>query len=212
MILELKKTYRKIFPDFLSEFTKLAEGYSSILDVGCGNNSAVQYLSDDSYKVGVDAFEPSIEKSREKGIHNKYYKLDVLEIEKEFGANSFDCVVAIDLIEHLEKTDGLELLRQLESIAKKRMIIFTPAGFLPQGEYDNNPWQVHLSGWEVKEMESYGYKVIGINGWKHLRGEYAELKYKPHRFWQLFSDITQLIVKNKPEMAFQILCYKDVIN
>jgi len=96
----------------------------------------------------------------------------------------------------------------MEKISKNKVIIFTPNGFLPQGEYYNNPWQVHKSGWTVKEMKKRGYKVIGINSWKPLRGEYARLRFRPSYFWQIISDITQLFVRNKTEKAFQILCIK----
>ncbi len=97
----------------------------------------------------------------------------------------------------------------MEKIAKKKIIIFTPNGFLPQGKYDDNPWQIHRSGWTSKEMENKGYKVIGINGWKPLRGEYANLLFKPKVLWRIISDFTQLIVKRHPKNAFQILCVKE---
>src|SRR5690606_39271726 len=108
-----------------------------------------------------------------------------------------------------EKDDGYLLLEKMEKIAKKKVIVFTPNGFLKQGEYDNNPWQVHLSGWEVDEMETRGYKVYGLGGLKELRGEYSIIKYKPKIFWTLISDITQLFLKNRPKKAFQILCVKE---
>ena len=96
----------------------------------------------------------------------------------------------------------------MEKIAKNKVIIMTPNGFLPQGIYYNNPWQVHKSGWTVKEMKKRGYKVIGINGWKPLRGECARLRFWPKYFWLRISEITQFFVRNKPEKAFQILCVK----
>jgi len=98
----------------------------------------------------------------------------------------------------------------MEEIATKKVIIFTPNGFLPQGEYDNNPWQIHHSGWDVEEMQDLGYNIIGINGWKPLRGEYARINYKPLFLWTLLSDITQLFVRNNPKYAFQILCVKEL--
>lgn len=134
--------------------------------------------------------------------------MDVLDVGKKFGSNSFDCVLASDLIEHLTKEDGIRLIEVMEKIAKNKVIIFTPNGFLPQREHDNNPWQVHKSGWTVKEMKERGYKVIGINGWKPLKGEFARIKFWPKYFWMIISDITQFFMRNHPERAFQILCIK----
>ena len=199
--------YRKVFPDFQLELEKKIGNCDSLLDVGCGSSSPIKKFSKKFYCVGADAFLPSINKSKKQKIHNKYHRVNILELEKKFNPKSFDCVIALDLIEHLPKKDGLKLIKMMERIARKKVIIFTPNGFLPQEEYDNNPWQVHKSGWDVSEMKKRGYKIVGINGWKRLRGEYADLKFKS-RLWIIVSDISQLFVKNSPEYAFQILCTK----
>ena len=97
----------------------------------------------------------------------------------------------------------------MEAIAKERVVVFTPNGFLQQHEYDNNPKQVHKSGWYVDEMRNKGYRIIGIDGWKGLRGEYSKIRFWPERLWTTISDITQLFTRNHPEYAFEILCVKD---
>ena len=60
--------------------------------------------------MGVDLYAAWLDKSKEKEIHNEYYQMDVKLINKEFKEDSFDCVLALDLIEHLEKQEGEELL------------------------------------------------------------------------------------------------------
>lgn len=200
--------YVRVFPNFQVELEKAVGKNKSLLDVGCGSNSPIQSFSQKLNCVGVDAFSPSIKKSKNLKIHNQYHQMDVLDIGKKFKSNSFDCVLASDLIEHLTKEEGYKLIEMMEKIAKNKVIIFTPNGFLAQREYDNNPWQVHKSGWSVKEMKERGYKVIGINGWKPLRREYASLRFWPNYFWLIISDITQFFVRNKPIKAFQILCIK----
>jgi hypothetical protein len=57
----------------------------------------------------------------------------------------------------------------MENVAKKKIIIFTPNGFLRQDEYDGDKLQIHKSGWTVDEFKKLGYEVKGINGWKPLR-------------------------------------------
>lgn len=205
-----EKIYKKIFKNYVNELEELTKDCQTLLDVGCGMESPIKHFKNRINAVGVDAFLPSIERSKAQNIHNEYFNIGVLELDKHFEDNSFDCVLASDLIEHLHKEDGFKLLELAENIAKKRVVIFTPNGFLKQGEYDNNPWQVHLSGWEIDEMEARGYKIIGINGHKFFRGEYAHIKYKPRFLWTLLSDISQKFVRNSPKNAFQILCYKDV--
>lgn len=209
----LKKIYykysSKLIPNLSKELEKAVGSSKTLLDVGCGSDSPIKPFSAKLFCVGVDAYEPSIKKSQEAKIHNKYFKMNVLDIDKQFKPNSFDCVVALDLIEHFTKEEGLRLLELCEQIAKNKVIIFTPNGFLPQAEYDNNPLQEHKSGWTVEEMEKRGYQVIGIHGSKKFRGDLGDIKFKPRFFWRLVSDISQLFVRNSPQKAFQILCIKN---
>lgn len=201
-------TYKAIFTKYDVFIEKEVHGYKTLLDVGCGTNSPVQSFNKRIRCVGVDAFQPSIETSKSKKIHDEYHLLNVMDINKQFASEKFDVVTALDLIEHLTKEDGFQLMDKMEAIAKHKIIIYTPNGFVPQGDREKNPWQVHLSGWTPKEFEDRGYKVYGINGIKPLRGEYAKVKYKPAFFWNFISDLTEPFVKNKPEKAFQILAIK----
>lgn len=205
-----------LFGKFTHQYETLLEqeilsSCQTLLDVGCGSNSQIRAFSKKMiYTMGIDGYIPSIEKSREAGIHSDYTVLNILEIADRFEANSFDCVLASDVIEHLEKNDGLKLMRDMERIARKKVIIFTPNGFLPQGAYEGNEYQIHRSGWEIDEMQRYGYRVIGVNGWKPLRGELAAPRFRPHSLWSRISFLTQPLVLKKPHKAFQILCIKDI--
>ena len=160
--------------------------------------------------MGVDLFLPSLNISRENQLHHEYYKIDILSAAEYFGENSFDCVVALDVIEHLEKTDGLRLLDQMEIIAREKVIIFTPNGFLEQKPFDGNEWQRHISGWEIDEMRQMGFDIIGINGWKALRGPRARITIRPKSFWKRMSYLSELYVTKNPQYAFQILCVKNL--
>ncbi len=205
------KTYLRIFPRFPKEFGEALMDIGSLLDVGCGSHSPIRPYSKNFFSVGVDLFEPSIEKSKKDGIHNEYKKIDVLDIGKNFKPNSFDCVIALDVIEHLTKEDGYKLLDMMEKIAKKKVIIYTPNGFIAQGADDGNLWQIHKSGWTAGEMEKRGYKVIGESGLQKIRKDMAP-KFKGKLIASLlvnfFGDLTQVFAKNRPENAFQILCIK----
>lgn len=194
---------------FHSQVRKELQGCESVLDVGCGPNSTLRVVSKDFYSVGIDAFESCIIESKKLGIHNENYVMDVMDIDTKFAENSFDCVVALDVIEHLEKKDGEELIAKMEKIAKKKVLIFTPTGFLPQGIHYGNPYQVHKSGWTPKEMKGRGYRVIGFGGLKLLRKE-AELRFKPLFFWFTVSHLSQVIVRNFPQLSFSILCVKNM--
>lgn len=185
----------------------------TLLDLGCGASSPIQeFAAALQYTVGVDYFKSSINKSEDKQIHDEYRLMNVLNIDTEFEENSFDGVLAYDLIEHLSKEDGLKLISMMEKIARKKVIVYTPNGFLPQRAYDGNQYQIHLSGWRIEEMKAMGFRVIGINGWKILRGERAQIRWRPTFFWRRISFLTQIITTKYPQYAFQILCIKDLLD
>lgn len=206
----LKTIYRQLFPDYIIELKKVIADSKTLLDVGCGSNSPIQYLSQQTNAVGIDSFEPSLKQSMVKKIHDRYILDNVLNIKNHFSPSSFETVVALDLIEHLEKKTATKLISDMEEIASKKVVIFTPNGFLSQGEFDNNPCQVHLSGWSVKDFKERGYKVVGINGLRLFRREFAEIRFKPKILWQFISDLSQLFVRSHPEWAFQLLAVKDI--
>lgn len=195
---------------YLRELRKALTGCRSVLDVGCGARSPFRHFSSGRFSVGVDAFAPSIESSRAEGIHDRYELMDVLRLGEKFPAKAFDCVLALDIIEHLEKSDGYRLIESMERIALKKVVVFTPNGFLEQGVTDGNTHQVHRSGWEIAEFRTLGYTVTGINGWKGFRGEYGNLTWRPRWFWKHASSISQLWTTRHPERAFAILCVKQL--
>lgn len=96
-----------------------------------------------------------------------------------FQNSSFDLVVAFDLIEHLTKDEGYILLYEMDRIACKSSIIFTPNGFVWQPPSKNNSFNAHISGWKATELRKLG--------WSQLRGhtgpKLARLPYgitRPH--------------------------------
>ena len=73
------------------------------------------------------------------------------------------------------------MVLDMERLASKLVVIFTPNGFLPQKSKDGD-LQQHLSGWTAQEMREHGYNVIGMFGRKSLRGEYHRLVHQPRTF------------------------------
>jgi len=210
MITFLKTAYLKIFPNYSQRLEILINTNKSLLDVGCGSDSPIKAFSRKITATGVDGYHPSIEKSRNQQIHDNYVECDIRELGKQFSPHSYDTVLASDVIEHLTKEDGLKIISAMENIARNQVILFTPNGFLPQGRYDENDYQVHKSGWTASELKSKGYKVFGINGLKELRGEFSAIKWKPRFLWRVLSDLTQHLTYYLPEMAFQLLAVKNV--
>jgi hypothetical protein len=128
-----------------------------------------------------------------------------------FANGSFDVVVALDVIEHLGQADGELLINEMWRVARKRIVITTINGFLQQSEYDNNPYQVHKSGWNVPTLREIGFHVMGLRGLKLLRGERATPRIRPLLFGHFVCFISELLLVSRfvPQVAFQLLCVRE---
>jgi SAM-dependent methyltransferase len=204
------RSFGRLDGQYIRELNRVVgSSCESLLDVGCGFDSPVQHLSCRPRRVvGIDGFPPVIEQSRAKKIHDENLLMSLLQIEKVFGPESFDCVIASDVIEHFKEEEAIGLISQMENVARRKLIIYTPNGFLPQGGEFGNPFQRHLSGWTVSQMESMGYAVLGLQGFRCLRGEMACIRWRPTIFWLMVSLLSQRVTRNRPAWAFRILCVK----
>jgi SAM-dependent methyltransferase len=213
----LKKIYHKLFDrnNFSGLFHReIADGWT-ILDVGCGHHSSIAGITKNALRVGLDHYEPYISRSRSQSIHNFYILSDATALP--FETNSFDCALATEVLEHLHKQEGLRMIEEMERVAKKKILLTTPNGFLPTYPGPNdNPDEAHLSGWAVDELKSLGFKVYGYNGLKLLwtiRGGQAVMWLTPSRLPALISviaDITGLFIHKHSHRAFQLFFVKDI--
>lgn len=195
-------SYYKALEKELKEMT-------SVLDVGCGSWSPLANVKKRFYSVGIDIHKSSIEEIKKSKIHDKTKVGDVLKISTYFKPKSFDVVIALDVVEHFVKKEGLELIKQMEALAKKKVIILTPYGFTKQTPIDDNPFQEHKSGWSIDDFTKRGYKTYGMRGFRFIRtGEYATIKYKPWFLWGVVSALSQFITYFYPKLAYQILAIK----
>ncbi len=210
--MKIKKIIRKIIPSQQDSITKLLrtelKNCKNVLDLGCGEKSPLRYIKaekefKDLYSIGVDIFYPYILENIEKNkIHSKYLNQNIFEID--FPEKTFDCTIMLDVIEHFEKDDFLKFLPKLEKISKK-IIVLTPNGFVPQEEHDNNPFQIHKSGWTTSDMEKLGFKCKGMSGLKWI----YESNIKPTILKTLLINLSQIFFANKPKKCFHIACIKN---
>lgn len=211
MILSLNKLIVKYKDVFYFKMLKIhLKNCHSVLDVGCGNESPLYRVKKTFYSEGFDGFKLSIEKSKKKKIHDKYTVGNIVDLHRYFKPKSFDAVIALDVIEHFEKKVALRLIKDLEKIAKKKVILLTPNGFYAQDAYDSNPYQVHKSGWAKIDLENLGYKTYGLRGIKYLRGDYATIKYKPWFLWGIVSFFSEPLLYLFPHLSYDLFAEKKI--
>ena len=134
----------------------------SVLDVACGLSLKSKFIPA-QIRVGVDIFEEYF-KHIETDVPYVVVKYDVRKLKDIFLPKSFDLVIGLDIIEHLEKEESLDMIKQCEQIAKKGVIFETPKGYVPQNidiqGHGGHEFQTHRCGWEVEELENLGYQIV----------------------------------------------------
>jgi len=124
-----------------------------ILDVGCGfgdwgffirtRKSGVPYL------IGLDIWRPYLEKVCLLKVYDDLIQVKLPQIPLK--EKSVDISLACEILEHLPKSDGYELLRELERVTREMVVASAPLN-LPQGEIHGNPFQKHISEWLPKDF------------------------------------------------------------
>ncbi len=190
-----------------------------VLDLGCGASSPLPWCGA-AWSVGIDVYRPSLYASAQARLHTEYVLGDVSNLP--FGSRTFDAVILIDVLEHLERGAAASLLRRAAELARRRVIVTTPNGFLPQRDLKGNPWQRHRSGWTVTDMRRLGYRAHGLAGLKLLRSEntandpqapdaiYGTIRWRPRRLWLLISALSQIVTWYVPRASFEVFYVLDL--
>lgn len=142
---------------------KMLKGFKEmeILDLGSGScgRQKDRRLKTVNFTC-VEIFKPYVmdcERLGYKAIH-----ADIKDAVQKFPNLSFDIIWALDVLEHLKKSDALEVVKHMERIARKQIIVWIPHGKCPQDAQaidDRNIYQEHKSTWYAKDFKSRGYQV-----------------------------------------------------
>ncbi len=182
----------------------------TVLDVGCGYDSALGHIQKTFKSEGIEIYPKTLSLSKKRKLHDVYRLGDIRKLNRFYKRKSFDAAVSIDVIEHLKKNEAIAMIKMMETIATKRVILLTPNGFYKQEAYDGNPYQIHKSGWVRSDLEKLGYKVYGLRGLRVLRTEHAGIRYKPYFFWGFVSLISEILFFFHPDVCFDLFAVKEV--
>lgn len=141
----------------------------TILDAGCALGEVGFYLKAFSdhpgvdlhgrpYLIGVDVYEPSVNKVRSLGVYDEVHVLDLNEIWEKFIGRCVDVIMLNSVLEHIPKPDALKVLRDAEAISNY-MMVSTPLGDYTHESRDEIPFFNHVSRWGVGDFATRGYEV-----------------------------------------------------
>lgn len=207
----------RFFPTLVYCLKKELSDCETVLDLGCGADSPLKHCKNIKYSLGIEAFPPYLEKSKQQKIHTEYLHQKIEAVD--FPDKSFDAVILIEVLEHLPKETGYKILKQAEKWAKKKIIFTTPNGFIAQSEIAGNELEKHISDWHYEEIKELGFKINGLAGLKYLRQErpgntndnlLSSIRFKPKLFWFILAALSQALTYFWPKSAFEFFCVKNI--
>lgn len=189
----------------------------TVLDMGCSIGYRMELLKENQIKLtGIDVWEPSYRLARQKGIYDEVILGNVVDYKFK---EKYDVILLLYTLEHLTRGEGMKVLDKIEKIAKKKIFITIPCGFMKQEAFSDtsgefNPFQEHKSGnWE-EELLKRGYIIRGLDGWKGLRREDTGLKGNglTYHFYLILTIISQVFTYFWWGNAPNLLAVKECIN
>lgn len=107
----------------------------TVLDLGCG----IQQGNDDiecKSILGVDIWKPYLDH-----IKNNINTVQISMSEtNRFMDNSYDVVLCLDVVEHLDQELALKVIDECKRICRKKAIIYTPIEYKDNMESTHNAW------------------------------------------------------------------------
>ncbi len=137
----------------------------SLLEVGCGVGGIIAAFNNIFYRVGIDNCPCAIEQAKKDNPQIQFLLLDAIHLSEAFPPKLFDVVIAFDFMEHLAPGDFEPVLKQMETIASKLVIVWGPLGKAGMVDFNNTllasgqPAQ-HLCILTEKYFDKRGYATV----------------------------------------------------
>jgi len=168
---------RRVWEDYFGRFLP-ADKSARIVDLGCGYGSFLYFLHTRGYKDirGVDRSAEQVAAARKLGIN--HISQDDCRGFLENQSDEFDCLTAIDLLEHFPKEEVLSLLRAIHGALRPggKLILRVPNADGPFGakilyadlthELAFTPFSIRqalaVAGFERAQLYAEGPRVHGF--------------------------------------------------
>ncbi len=134
-----------------------------VLDLGCGIRPIDWYKP--AQHVCVDAHKPYLDRVAAVGGYHCVHS-EAREALRRVKPGSVGAIYCLDVIEHLTREDGAEMLQLMHMAQPKQIVIFTPNGYLEQNGPDpmgmgGDYWQQHRSGWTPGDFQEWHVEYYG---------------------------------------------------
>lgn len=150
---------------FRYNYAKKFVKYSNVLDVGCGYGFGKEFFPRLFY-YGIDYYKPAIDYARD----NYMGEFKVMNAPPlQFPDKLFDNVLCLEVIEHMPREKGEQLLKEMFRVLKPNGILFLTTPNFDNGEVYKKGFRKHHDiEYHSKDMQQMirksGFKIIHIGG------------------------------------------------
>lgn len=151
--------------------------FERYFDIGCGAGKygkMLKRINPNAYVVGIEADSEYIEKYGTREIYDELIN-DRIEnfIQKNLSFTT-DVVIMGDLLEHLFKSDGINLLHFMAYRCKYMVIVF-PSKFV-MFDFRGHATEAHNSVWTEQDFSQFDYQYFknGIMNMVIIRGYWSD--------------------------------------
>ena len=144
---------------------------NSILDIGCGIGDYLKYTTSSMKVVAVEPHLPYLDVAKAKTPWVEFHNTDGISF-LENSKESFDCILLIDVVEHLQENEAIKLVNLAKEHSNNVVFSQIPIGLHEQhgdewnlgGEF----WQTHRSTWHKGNIDKLTFSFIEIwENWYH---------------------------------------------
>ncbi|WP_018385269.1 class I SAM-dependent methyltransferase [Wenjunlia vitaminophila] len=139
----------------------------TVTDIGPGEGTYARLFRSEHEGVwwtGVEIHKPYLRKYRLRSTKTRvmYDELHVLDArDAPDHLYHRDLVIAGDVLEHMPRTDAVDLLSRIEAAGAWHILVSVPIVRSEQGPVDGNPHEAHVHQWDPDDM---GQVLTGLGG------------------------------------------------
>lgn len=175
----------------------------TVLSLGCGICNEIEGIKFKNF-LGVDIYQPYVDELKKRNINAICRNI----IDFESDDRSYDIVLLMDIVEHLEKEDAIKVIEKAQRICSKKVILYTPSKFI-----DNKTSSSYLGHGDVFEWLNNDpispYKGLGINKFQEHRCVFSKKELENMGFVVNVTEIDNNFfgVYEKPKISIIIPSY-----